>query len=214
MEAHIDDVVHHYLGGGSRVAGSVRPLGGCDQTSGGTHVHARELRPHLDAAAKEDAADGAGLEQVHVRPSGLSPVECRGVLNFGDLEQDEAVLEVALAVQVGNDLVGLIAAAMVDEPEREGGDCEGQRRRRLATDTQATHQRGDSGNASLETKQARVQLWARGRGCRLGEVVSHAGREDRAGDELQQPRDAEAAVALDLSASDGDSIHDEDAPGN
>ena len=63
-----------------------------------------------------DTAEDTRLEKVEVRLGALGALETDLLLDLGELELHEVVVGVALAMEVGEDLEGLIRAVVVDEP--------------------------------------------------------------------------------------------------
>jgi hypothetical protein len=74
------------------------------------------LTPHLQACAEADTAEDTGLEEVRVRLGSLRALEAYLLPDLRELELNELVVRVALAVQVSQDLERLVLAVMVDEP--------------------------------------------------------------------------------------------------
>jgi hypothetical protein len=71
-------------------------------------IHTRELRPHLEGTAQTDTTQNARFEQVEVGLGPLGALKVDLALDFLVLENNKVVVLVALAVEVSQNLQGLI----------------------------------------------------------------------------------------------------------
>ena len=78
-------------------------------------VHASQLRPHLKTGTQNDSSDDTRTEKVGIGLGSFSLFELNLFHDFVVLELDQLVVGVPIAVQVSEDLEGLVVSAIIDQ---------------------------------------------------------------------------------------------------